>query len=41
MSVQAEVLTVVIGMGPDLDHNGHWPEALNRAAIRRFPAVQP
>ena len=21
--------------------NGHWPEALKRAANRRFPAVQP
>lgn len=24
-----------------LGHNGHWPDALNRAAIRRLPAVQP
>ena len=26
--------------GLELGHNGHWPEVLNRAAIRHLPAAQ-
>ena len=29
------------GHGQVIGHNGRWPEALDRAAIRRLPAVQP
>lgn len=35
------ILTEVDGQFTQLGHNGHWPEALNRAAIRRLPAVPP
>lgn len=37
----ADQQSVATRMRPELGHNGHWPEALNRAAIRRLPAVPP
>jgi len=36
-----EVPPVAPSMRPDVGHNGRWPYALNRAAIRHLPVVQP